>query len=108
MLSWCWPYLSLCQFVLYFDGTEYHCPGRLTTTTFSDAISVECTFAKYPNDNEIFGNRIPNEFENEYENENNFDLHFIVKNPWFLCVIRCVEHEFAAQKEIDWTACNIL
>ena len=59
------------QFVLYLIGTEYHCPGRAKTTTCSGNISVEM-FAKYPNNNENFGNK-----KDEYEN--NFDLLFYCK-----------------------------
>ena len=80
------------QFVLYFNGTEYNCPGRATTTTFSGTISVE-TFAKYPNYNENLGNK--DEFEND------FDLLFIIKKTLDLrTTLYHHEMEFTAQEAI--------
>ena len=79
------------QYVLYLIGTEYHCPGW---ATFSGNISVEI-FAKYPNNNENFGNK-KDKFENEYEND--FDLLFYYKKTLDL---RTNEMEFTALKGID-------
>ena len=48
---------------------------------FLGTISIEM-FAKYPNNNENFGNK-KDEFENEYDND--LDLFFTIKKP-LICV----------------------
>ena len=82
------------QYVLYSNGTEYHCPGW---ATFSGNIFVEI-FAIYPNNNENFGNK-KDEFENEYDND--LDLLFLIKNIDLRTTLCHHEMEFTTQKAID-------
>ena len=64
---------------------------------FLATISVKM-FAKYPNNNENFGNK-KDEFENEYDND--LDLLFIIKNIDLRTTLYHHEMEFTAQKAID-------